>query len=77
MTDLLNALSKNLSQIVIAIDEAQILRMMRGFGKIDFTQVLAYTYDNLNNVKVVLTGSEVGLLHDFLGLDNPQIITLR
>ncbi len=72
LTDLLSALSMNLSQIVIAIDEAQILRMMKGFSKIDFTQVLAYTYDNLNNVKVVLTGSEVGLLHDFLGLDNPK-----
>ncbi len=73
LTDLLNALSKNLDQIVIAIDEAQTLRMLKGgFGKIDLTQILAYTYDNLSNIKVILTGSEVGLLHDFLGLENPK-----
>ncbi len=72
LVDLLNALSKNLYQIVIAIDEAQILRMLKGFGKVDLTQILAYTYDNLSNVKVILTGSEVGLLHGFLGLENPK-----
>ncbi|ADY01002.1 ATPase [Vulcanisaeta moutnovskia 768-28] len=72
LVDLLNALSKNLYQIVIAIDETQILRMLKGFGKVDLTQILTYTYDNLSNVKVILTGSEVGLLHGFLGLENPK-----
>ncbi len=72
LTDLLNALSRHLDSLVLSIDEAQVLRMLRGFGKMDIAQVLAYVYDNLGNVKVILTGSEVGLLHDFLGLDNPK-----
>ena len=72
LTDLLNALSRHLDVFVLSIDEAQVLRMLKGFGKVDMVQVLAYVYDNLSNVKVILTGSEVGLLHDFLGLDNPK-----
>ncbi len=72
LTDLLNALSRHLDVFVLSIDEAQVLRMLKGFGKVDMVQVLAYVYDNLGNVKVILTGSEVGLLHDFLGLDNPR-----
>ncbi len=72
LTDLLGALSRSLDQLIVSIDEAQLLRMLRGFGKVDFMQILAYVYDNLSNIKVILTGSEVGLLHDFLGLDDPR-----
>ena len=32
--------------------------------------LFAYAYDNLENLKIVLTGSEVGLLHDFLGIND-------
>jgi len=54
-------------KFVIALDEAQLLRFLRGgIGKIDFRMVLAYSYDHLSNIKFVLTGSEVGLLEDFL-----------
>ncbi len=52
---------------VVAIDEAQYLRFLRGRNKIDFRQVIAYSYDNLRRVKFILTGSEVGLLYKFLG----------
>jgi AAA+ ATPase superfamily predicted ATPase len=56
--------------VVIAFDEAQILRnLMGGKGKIDFLNILAYAYDNLHNLRFVLTGSEVGLLLDTLKLD--------
>jgi len=29
-----------------------------------------HAYDSLPNLRIILTGSEVGLLHDFLGVDN-------
>jgi AAA+ ATPase superfamily predicted ATPase len=57
--------------VVIAFDEAQILRnLMGGKGKIDFLNILAYAYDNLPNLRFLLTGSEVGLLLDTLKLDD-------
>ncbi len=58
--------------VVIAFDEAQLLRMMRGGkGKLDIRNLLAYSYDNLHALRFILTGSEVGLLLRFLNLDEP------
>ena len=54
-------------QLVLAIDEAQALRYMIGFG-----EVLAHIYDYVGGVKMVLTGSEVGLLDRFIGVGNPK-----
>ncbi|MCX8200809.1 MAG: ATP-binding protein [Candidatus Caldarchaeum sp.] len=59
--------------MAVAFDEAQLLRDMRGGkGRIDFRKFLAYCYDNLRHVKFVLTGSEVGLLMDFIGAEDPS-----
>lgn len=53
---------------IVAFDEAQLLKTVRGGkGRIDFRSFFAYAYDNLKHVKLVLTGSEVGLLMDFIG----------
>ena len=38
------------TKFLVAIDEAQLLRFMRGKGKIDFRQIIAYSYDNLENL---------------------------
>lgn len=54
---------------LVVIDEAQDLRFLRGYRRLNFRQILAYSYDNLRNVKFILTGSEVGLLYKFLGFD--------
>lgn len=56
------------SRFVVVIDEAQELRFMKGYNRLDARQVLAYSYDNLGRVKFILTGSEVGLLYDLLQL---------
>ncbi|MEM2021357.1 MAG: ATP-binding protein [Zestosphaera sp.] len=57
--------------LVVAFDEAQVLRnLIGGKGRVDFRSVLAYVYDNLPNLRFVLTGSEVGLLLDLLKLDD-------
>lgn len=59
--------------VIVAFDEAQLLRnMVGGKGKIDFRSLLAFCYDNLSYIKFVLTGSEVGLLTDFIGLEDPK-----
>lgn len=58
-------------RFILAFDEAQNLRFYRKGGK-DLLNLFAYTYDNLRNFVIVLTGSEIGLLHDFLGIDDPD-----
>ncbi len=67
ISDVLEAL--NDLGVVIGIDEAQYLRFYGSRGGRESLALLAYAYDNLGNLRFILTGSEVGLLHDFLGLD--------
>ncbi|WP_394326730.1 AAA family ATPase [Thermococcus chitonophagus] len=55
---------------VIAIDEAQYLRFYGARGGKEFLALVAYAYDNLESLSFILSGSEVGLLHDFLGIDD-------
>lgn len=57
-----------LGKTVVAFDEAQYLR----FSAVGLRTLLAYIYDHLKNIKVILTGSEIGLLHDFEGLEDPD-----
>ncbi len=56
------------TRVVLAFDEAQYLRL----SGIQYDGVIAYAVDNLPNITFVLTGSEIGMLHNFLGLDNPK-----
>ncbi|HON28364.1 MAG TPA: ATP-binding protein [Mesotoga infera] len=58
-------------KFIVALDEAQNLRFY-GKGGRDFLNLLAYTFDNLKNIIFILTGSEVGLLFDFLKLEDPD-----
>nr|WP_297488552.1 ATP-binding protein [Thermococcus sp.] len=66
ISDVLEALNE--VGAVIGVDEAQYLRFYGSRGGREFLALLAYAYDNLENLRFILTGSEVGLLHDFLGL---------
>lgn len=68
LVDILHALDE--VGAVVAFDEAQYLRYYGGRGGKDLLTLIAYAYDNLRNVKFVLSGSEVGLLHDFVGIDD-------
>ena len=54
--------------IVIAIDETQELSKITW---ISFTRLFAFVHDNLRNLRIVLTGSEVRILFKFLGLEDP------
>jgi len=50
--------------LVLAFDEVQYLR----FANDDFTKILAWVYDTLKNIVLILTGSQVGVLEKFLRL---------
>ena len=59
----------NGTTIVVSIDEAQELGKAR---HLNMNGMLASVYDNCQNIMTVLTGSEIGLLHKFLALDDPD-----
>lgn len=56
-------------KVVIAFDEAQLIRNVAGFN---FPMFLAHEFDYSPNLSFVLTGSEVGLLYDLLDTENPD-----
>ncbi|MGQ4892246.1 MAG: AAA family ATPase [Candidatus Njordarchaeia archaeon] len=55
---------KKKTYFILAIDEAQEI------AKLGFDKYLAFVYDNLQNVKIILAGSQVGVLNNIL--DNPK-----
>ncbi|ASJ00774.1 AAA family ATPase [Thermococcus gorgonarius] len=68
-TDLI-ALFRELEKynVVLAFDEVQYLRGPVGS---EFAGLIAHLYD-YSELRMVMTGSEVGLLHDYLGVDDPE-----
>ncbi|AJC72141.1 ATPase [Thermococcus guaymasensis DSM 11113] len=68
-TDLI-ALFRELEKhdVVLAFDEVQYLRGPVGS---EFAGLIAHLYD-YSDLRIVMTGSEVGLLHDYLGVDDPR-----
>ncbi len=69
LLEVLRILDSSGSRAVLALDEAQYLRFSGGFR---FDGVLAWAYDNLDNLTIVLTGSEIGVLEEFLRFDDPK-----
>jgi len=73
LQDLLLALNKlaeiKKTKVVIVVDEAQELKKVNWI-RIDRT--IAFAYDNLDNIRFLFSGSQVGLLYDFLGIENPK-----
>jgi len=69
LLEALNDYGENAGRVVIAFDEAQYLRFG---GATRYDGILAYAVDNLENLTFILTGSEVGLLFDFLKFDDPD-----
>lgn len=63
--DELNAWAKHeKTRMIISFDEAQELKKVAG---VDMAKLIAHVYDYCRNITVVLTGSAVGLLYDFIG----------
>ncbi len=73
LTELLDAINRwcidNSTRFIIVLDEAQYMR----FSNIRYDGVLAWAYDNLSNVKFIITGSEIGVLRDFLRLNDTNV----
>ncbi len=65
---LLTELNK-LGRFIVILDEVQYLRQPL---LSEVREMIAYTYDNLDNITLILTGSEVGMLKAFLKLDDPS-----
>lgn len=51
------------TKIIIAIDEAQYLRFS---GKVRYDGIIAWALDNLRNICFIMTGSESGILREFM-----------
>jgi AAA+ ATPase superfamily predicted ATPase len=63
--DELNAWAKHeKTRMIIAFDEAQELKKVAG---VDMAKLIAHVYDYCRSITVILTGSAVGLLYDFIG----------
>ena len=58
---------RDLGDVVIVFDEVQELRNL----KFRFDGFLAYALDHLN-IRIVVSGSEAGLLHKFLRVEDPE-----
>lgn len=69
LIELLNGLEELGEEVVLVIDEAQELRRMVRYRA---DSILAYIYDNLRNVKTVVSGSEIGLLYKLLRIHDPE-----
>jgi AAA+ ATPase superfamily predicted ATPase len=54
-------------RVALVLDELQELQPIN----VDFAKLIAYAYDHLANVVVILWGSQVGLLYDMLKVDDP------
>ncbi len=61
LSELNEKLKRRNKQLIIAFDEAQLLQ------RIEFNQILASIYDNYGQIKIVITGSEIGVLDEFVG----------
>lgn len=54
-------------RIALVFDELQELQPIN----IDFAKLVAYVYDHLQNIVTIVSGSQVGLLYDMLGIEDP------
>lgn len=59
----------NKTHVVMAFDEAQELRKITGF-KMD--KILAHVYDYCKRTTIILTGSAIGLLYEFIGDEDAE-----
>ncbi len=59
----------NTGKLVLVIDEAQ--RITGQMSRI-IAEVLAYIYDHSEAITVIVSGSEVGVLYRFLGVEDPE-----
>ncbi len=69
LAGLLEELDKRGEKIIVVFDEAQLIRPPLS---VEIKNAIAYAYDNLEHTTIILSGSEIGLLRDFIGIGNPS-----
>lgn len=57
------------THFAIVFDEAQEFNRLRGY---DFPLLLSYVYDHISGVELVVSGSAIGLMYNFLRLSDTQ-----
>jgi len=70
LSSILEKLNDHPKPFIIAFDEAQYFRYYGGKGGKSIQNLIAWAFDNLQNIRFLLTGSEVGLIHDFIGTND-------
>ena len=68
LSEVLERINSMGERFVIAVDEAQYLR----FSSARYAELIAWSTDELENISFILTGSEIGLLEDFLRIHDPE-----
>jgi len=69
LAGLLTEVNKKRGRFVVVLDEVQSTKPPLSA---ELKNLIAYTYDNLEYITFILAGSEVGLLRDFLGYEDPS-----
>ncbi|NAZ11162.1 MAG: AAA family ATPase [Desulfurococcales archaeon] len=69
LAGLLEEINKKKERFVIVLDEAQSTRPPLSY---ELKNAIAYAHDNLENITFIVAGSEVGLLRDFIGYEDPS-----
>lgn len=65
---LLEELNRRVDRFVLVLDEVQSARPPVSFK---LRNLVAYAYDNFEHITVVVAGSEMGMLRDFLKVEDP------
>ncbi|MEB3755970.1 MAG: ATP-binding protein [Desulfurococcales archaeon] len=66
---LLEQIDRTGERFLLVLDEAQATKPP---VSAELKRTIAYAYDNLDNITVVISGSEIGVLHKFIGTDDPE-----
>ena len=69
LQELLHSLEVRYKKFVLVIDEAQEFRKL---AKPKLQPLMAHIYDYVGGIQMIVTGSQVGLLNDFLQVDDPE-----
>ncbi len=66
---LLEELNRKGERVVVVFDEAQLIQPP---VSAEIKSTIAYAYDNLENITIILSGSEIGLLRRFISIEDTK-----
>lgn len=69
LAGLLNEIDKKRKRFIVALDEIQLVKPPLS---VELRNLLAYGYDNFENISFIVAGSEIEMLRNFLGYENPS-----